>query len=675
MRIRSRATVLVAGATAAYVAVAATMSGVHAQQTSKPVVTPTSLKSVAVQEPPNLYDFVADKQAAIALGKAFFWDQQASSDNQMACASCHFHAGADNRVKNQVAPGQAGGSNVFDPMASGNKGGPNYTYTASDFPYHRLSNPDDRESNITYDSDDIVGSSGVFNSDFTKTIGALEKQTYYPDGVFQVGNIQTRRVTGRNAPTVINAAMNFRNFWDGRANFVFNGVTPFGPRDTDARIWVDDWYTDAKTGAQVERAIKAVVRIPFASLASQAVGPALSAFEMSGAQKVFADIGHKMLVARPLANQQVSATDSVLAKYRYLTGIGLNQSYESLIKKAFQPEFWQVPDAVFQQSSGTGYRQIEANFSLFWGLAIQLYESTLISDDSRFDRYAAGDKSQLTAQEQLGLSIFTSDKGKCVECHKGAEFTGASTRMVLGSQHDGFAGDGPIENMLMGDQQTAIYDNGFYNIGVTPAANDVGAGGSDPWGNPLSFSRSFKGLLGGRFAPDSYTHSLDPCSYTVVGGCLVVRDPRMRDAIDGSFKTPTLRNVELTGPYFHNGGYATLEQVVDFYNRGGNARRTASGDTTGYDKNGTNLSADVMSIGLSATEKAALVAFLKTLTDDRVRYEKAPFDHPSLKIPHGHKGDNTAVQSIDGVKAIDEIMALPAVGAAGVAQPIKPFLQ
>ena len=674
MRIRSRATALVAGATAAYVAVVATVSGVHAQQNSKPVVAPTSLKSVVVQDPPNLADFVVDKTAAIALGKALFWEQQASSDNSMACASCHFHAGADNRLKNSLNPGQAGGSNAFNALGSGAKGGPNYTLTAADFPFHRVSNPNDRESNVLYDTDDVVGSAGVFNSDYKKNVGIFEQQTYYPDGVFQVGNIETRRVTGRNAPTVINATLNFRNFWDGRANFVFNGVTPFGPRDKDAQIWVDDWYTDAN-GAQVQRAIKAYVRIPFASAASQAVGPALSAFEMSGASRAFADLGHKLLGTRPLMNQTLSPTDSVLGKYRYVLGFGLNTGYEQLIKAAFQPEYWQVPDATFKASSGLPYRQIEANFSLFWGLAIQLYESTLISNDSRFDRYAAGDKTQLTTQEQQGLAIFTSDRGKCVNCHKGAEFTGASTRMVLGSQVDGFAGDGPIENMLMGDQSSAIYDNGFYNIGVSPTSRDTGIGGTDPWGNPLSFSRSFKGLLGGRFAPDSYTQSLDPCTYTVVGGCLVVRDPSMRDAVDGSFKTPTLRNIELTGPYFHNGGYATLEQVVDFYNRGGNVQRTATGDTTAYGKNPSNFAAEVAPMGLNDAEKAALVAFLKSLTDDRVRFEKAPFDHPSLKIPNGHKGDNVTVTSTDGIKAADDYVSLPAVGATGLTTPIKPFLQ
>jgi cytochrome c peroxidase len=666
MRIRLKATGLIAGAGAIYVAAAVTMVAVHAQQSSKLTMQPTSLKALPVPEPPNLADFVVDKQAAIVLGKAFFWDQQASSDNQMACASCHFHAGADNRVKNQLNPGQAGGSNTFDTTGSGNKGGPNYTLTAADFPFHRLSDPTDRDSVVLFDSDDVTGSSGVYNSDYKKNVGIVEQQTYYPDGVFKVGSIETRRVTGRNAPTVINAALNFRNFWDGRANFVFNGVTPFGPRDKDAQIWVEDWYTN-QSGVQVQRAVKAYARIPYAALASQAVGPALSAFEMSGASRAFSDLGHKMLAARPLVNQQVSTTDSVLAPYRHPFGYGLNTTYEALIKKAFQPEYWRVPDATFQASSGTSYRQIEANFSLFWGLAIQLYESTLISDDSRFDRFASGDKTQLTAQEQLGLAVFTSERAKCVSCHKGAEFSGASIRNV--------SSDGPIENMLMGDGASAIYDNGFYNLGVTPTSQDVGAGGTDPWGNPLSFARSFKNTLMGVFAPDSYTHSLDPCVWQAVSGCAVLRSPDTRDAVDGSFKTPTLRNIELTGPYFHNGGYGTLEQVIEFYNRGGNKRSTANGDTTGYGGNTSNFDSDVMRLGLSDAEKAALVAFLKSLTDDRVRYEKAPFDHPSLKVPHGHKGDNTTVQSTDGVKAIDEFMTVPAVGAAGLTTPIKPFQQ
>src|SRR6185436_11354816 len=552
MRIRLKATGLIAGAGAIYLAAAVTMVAVHAQQSSKLTMQPTSLKALPVPEPPNLADFVVDKQAAIVLGKAFFWDQQASSDNQMACASCHFHAGADNRVKNQLNPGQAGGSNTFDTTGSGNKGGPNYTLTAADFPFHRLSDPTDRDSVVLYTTNDVVSSAGVYNSEYGANVGMVEAQTYYPDGVFQVGTIETRRVTGRNAPTVINAALNFRNFWDGRANFVFNGVNPWGPRDEKARIWLSD---TAKNGTMTT--VPYIARIPFASAASQAVGPALSAFEMSGSGRQFSDIGRKLLATRPLLNQTVSATDSVLGKYRSPYGSGLNTTYEAMIKAAFWPQYWEVPDATFKAVSGTTYRQIEMNFSLFWGLAIQLYEATLISDDTRFDRYAAGDQAALNAQEQLGLAIFTSDRGKCVNCHKGAEFTGASTRMTLGSSSGEMSGDGPIENMLMGDGTGAIYDNGFYNIGVTPPGHDLGVGGSDPFGNPLSFAREFKNMLKGLPAPDAYSHSLNPCTFMAASGCTIVNDPEMRDAVDGAFKTPGLRNVELTGPYFHNGGYAT----------------------------------------------------------------------------------------------------------------------
>src|SRR4051812_24161205 len=64
---------------------------------------PGPLNTIPVPLPTNLSEFVADIQAAKVLGKAFFWDQQAGSDN-LACASCHFQAGADGRVKNVIDP-------------------------------------------------------------------------------------------------------------------------------------------------------------------------------------------------------------------------------------------------------------------------------------------------------------------------------------------------------------------------------------------------------------------------------------------------------------------------------------------------------------------------------------------------------------------------------------------
>jgi cytochrome c peroxidase len=666
---------LVAAATVVYIGAFA-LVGVRAQTVKRPIVPPTSLNGLAVVQPPNIGQFIQDNQAAIALGKALFWDMQASSDNVLACASCHFHAGADDRIKNQLDPNlknmDPAIATTFDAMATGNHGGPNYTLRAGDFPFHQLADPNDRESIVLYDSNDIVSSAGVYASDFGRQLSIFEKNKLAPDGVFNVGPTETRRVEPRNTPTVINAALNFRNFWDGRANSVFNGVSPFGPHDADARVWVDDVYVD-RAGVSHQRAVPAVVRIPYSSAASQAVGPALSGFEMSAAGRTFADLGHKMLTTKPLLYQQVSSTDSVLGPYCCnLLGFGLNTTYETLIKRAFYPEYWSVPDAIFQQSSGMNYRQIEANFSLFWGLAIQAYEQTLISDNTRFDQYAAGNHGALSASEQRGLAIFSSDRGRCASCHKGAEFTGASTRMVIGSFADGFAGDGPIENMLMGNRQDALYDNGFYNIGVVPAGNDVGVGGTDPWGAPLSFTRQLKNQLINGPAPDAMTHSLTPCDFQSVGGCTVVYDPNMRDAVDGSFKAPSLRNVELTGPYFHTGGYATLEQVVDFYNRGGNVRRTSAGDTSGYGANGSNFDTDVLRLGLTASEKADLVAFLKSLTDDRVRYERAPFDHPSLIVPNGAVGDNDSVTTVGG-RALDQPRTIPAVGRSGLSSPIQPF--
>ena len=70
-----------------------------------------SLKRAPVPLPANLGDFVANRGAAIQLGKAFFWDMQTGGDGVQACASCHFQAGADTRSRNILNPGANG---VFD---------------------------------------------------------------------------------------------------------------------------------------------------------------------------------------------------------------------------------------------------------------------------------------------------------------------------------------------------------------------------------------------------------------------------------------------------------------------------------------------------------------------------------------------------------------------------------
>ena len=111
------------------------------------------LSTVPVPPVFGMEGILADKTAAIQLGKALFWDMQAGSDDTQACASCHFNAGADSRAINEINPGQAGGDNNFE-MGSG----PNYHLSAGtpgagfggyhdgDYPFHKVANQVDRFS-------------------------------------------------------------------------------------------------------------------------------------------------------------------------------------------------------------------------------------------------------------------------------------------------------------------------------------------------------------------------------------------------------------------------------------------------------------------------------------------------------------------------------------------------
>jgi hypothetical protein len=126
-------------------------------------------------------------------------------------------------------------------------------------------------------------------------------------------------------------------------------------------------------------------------------------------------------------------------------------------------------------------------------------------------------------------------------------------------------------------------------------------------------------------------------------------------SVDGAFKVPGLRNVELTGPYFHNGGQATLRQVIMFYERQGDFSN----------ENAADLLSPLVGIDFIEQDEEPLVAFLRSLTDDRVRKEKAPFDHPQLFVPDGHAGDHAALTCTDGPEACDTLREIPAVGREG----------
>jgi hypothetical protein len=140
----------------------------------------------------------------------------------------------------------------------------------------------------------------------------------------------------------------------------------------------------------------------------------------------------------------------------------------------------------------------------------------------------------------------------------------------------------------------------------------------------------------------------------------------------GTFKAPQLRNVELTGPYFHNGGQLTLRQVIDFYNRGSDF---AAANVEQFDPN-------VHALNLGTQDKTDLLNFLLALTDERVAFEKGPFDHPSLCVANGAQRNATGgVQTQpalpgDGPAAVaaDNVQCVDAVGAGGRRTRLGTFL-
>ena len=648
---------------------------------------------------------VVDQKAAIQLGKALFWDMNVGSDG-VACASCHFHAGADRRTRNQLNSGML---HTVDPSTANNfninssaQSGPDYELKASDFPLFRLTDPENKYSSVLFSTDDVIGSAGAFMQQF-QTINeagdSYDNCSPKVDPVFHINDLNTRQTTKRNSPTIINAAFNFRNFWDGRANNIFNGETAFGLRDPNAKVWV-------ATGTK--KAKKISIKLANASLASQAVAPPLDMMEMSCQGRTFHDLGKKLLQRRPLETQQVHIDDSVLGELRHDSGNGLNTSYDQLIKKAFNKRFWYKQGNVEVSTSGTPYSQVEANFAFFFGLAIQLYENTLISDQAPFDGPLAQDSvtdelfpQGFKEEEKRGFNIF--NDAHCNNCHSGPTFSAAVNpeiflkpgqklsyyrvvdRTVLGEQNDEFGVD------------STLVDLGFADTSVVPNDYDIGLGGKDPFGNPLSLVEQYLTVLAepskkmidpikilaceldNSFVEDFFKSEL-AADKRAIGACKTnkklakVPSPavvkaeltktdqgRLSISTTGAFKIPTLRNVELTGPYMHNGSMKSLEEVVEFYNRGGNVT------------NRHHFSTLVFEQGMTEQDKKDLVAFLKTLTDDRVRWEKAPFDHPALTVAHGHEQE---ANSLGAGLANDRYIDIPAVGRNGRTNeqgPLMPF--
>jgi cytochrome c peroxidase len=171
------------------------------------------------------------------------------------------------------------------------------------------------------------------------------------------------------------------------------------------------------------------------------------------------------------------------------------------------------------------------------------YLTQLNSADAPFDRFARGENDALTLEQRRGLKLFIGKAG-CIECHSGPSFT----------------------------------DNKYHSVGVGQLGDLV----------PASDLGRYTGL-----------QELAKLKYRPTGAST---PPTPTDADKGQFRTKGLRQVAETGPYFHAGQLATLEEVVWFYNRGGDHQ--GAGVTSPF----------LVPLGLTDAEQADLVSFLRSLT-------------------------------------------------------------
>jgi cytochrome c peroxidase len=193
--------------------------------------------------------------------------------------------------------------------------------------------------------------------------------------------------------------------------------------------------------------------------------------------------------------------------------------------------------------------------------AIAAFERTLVAGNSPFDRYQAGDANALTSAARSGMILFRG-KARCNVCH---------------TINQGF-GAYPF-----------LSDGNYRNTGVAATAGGFDAASRRAMQIAGDFKPALLAELGKQ--PDSQLLG----RFLVTGNSLDI----------GAFRTPSLRNVELTAPYFHDGSAATLEDVVKFYVKGGNANAFRDWQLEPVD--------------LSEDEQRDLVEFLKALTSAEAR--------------------------------------------------------
>jgi cytochrome c peroxidase len=195
-----------------------------------------------------------------------------------------------------------------------------------------------------------------------------------------------------------------------------------------------------------------------------------------------------------------------------------------------------------------------------YGKALAAYERLLISAGSAFDRYLAGDASAISVSAKRGAKLFVG-KAACDACHSGVTLT----------------------------------DEQFHNTGV-PQTGVHNLKGPD-------FDVGRFGGIGLYLGSDYNSHGRynDDPSIDHTAGVIATDD------LKGAFRTKSLHNVAMTGPYMHTGELATLKDVVRFYNQGGAASEYA----------GTR-DALIQPLNLTEQEQDDLVAFLESLTGEPV---------------------------------------------------------
>jgi cytochrome c peroxidase len=194
--------------------------------------------------------------------------------------------------------------------------------------------------------------------------------------------------------------------------------------------------------------------------------------------------------------------------------------------------------------------------------AIASYERTLVSFDSPFDHFIAGDRNAIDDAARRGWELFNT-QARCNKCHA-----------LTDTKRD-------VTNFM---------DNDFHNIGIGIIRHDVAA---------LSLKAKKLIASGDSAAIDRAAIGTD---MSALGRFLITK----KEVDTAAFKTPNLRNVLVTGPYFHDGSQETLWDVIDHYNKGAGL-------------NNPWLDEDIQPLALTERDIDDLVAFLASLTSPEYR--------------------------------------------------------